>query len=43
MLLLRKLIRFSTEEKVNLGGVKLDAKAGTNVYAIFNGKVVFAD
>ncbi|MFI8621723.1 MAG: peptidoglycan DD-metalloendopeptidase family protein [Marinomonas sp.] len=40
---LRKLVRLPTDGKVNLGGVTLEAKEGTQVHAIFNGRVVFAD
>ena len=40
---LRKLVRLPTDGKVNLGGVTLEAKEGTKVHAIFNGRVVFAD
>ncbi|REG82655.1 murein hydrolase activator EnvC family protein [Marinomonas pollencensis] len=40
---LRKLVRLPTDGKVNLGGVTLKAQEGTEVHAIFNGRVVFSD
>ena len=40
---LSKLVRLPTDGQVNLGGVTLKAQEGTQVHAIFNGRVVFAD
>ncbi|MGO3344295.1 MAG: murein hydrolase activator EnvC family protein [Marinomonas sp.] len=40
---LRKVVRLTSDGKVNLGGVTLKSAEGTNVHAIFNGRVVFSD